>query len=169
MVGRWVSATVLFIAHIFPLFPCQPGLVHPTSTPVPAGAAFPSPGPATWTMTVEIAQMNRTPAVTLHFHAAFRANVSVNNDSSSALLSSFAAYPTCFPLTQFTCANGRCININWRCDNGELRSPRRQSLSVELQLTLCVCVFVLINRQRLWRQQWWSRLQSLLLQCPVQM
>ena len=29
------------------------------------------------------------------------------------------AYPTCFPLTQFTCNNGRCININWRCDNGE--------------------------------------------------
>uniref|UniRef100_A0A8C4HE85 EGF-like domain-containing protein n=1 Tax=Dicentrarchus labrax TaxID=13489 RepID=A0A8C4HE85_DICLA len=27
------------------------------------------------------------------------------------------AYPTCFPLTQFTCNNGRCININWRCDN----------------------------------------------------
>lgn len=31
-----------------------------------------------------------------------------------------SAYPTCFPLTQFTCNNGRCININWRCDNGEL-------------------------------------------------
>lgn len=30
-----------------------------------------------------------------------------------------AAYPTCFPLTQFTCNNGRCININWRCDNGK--------------------------------------------------
>lgn len=29
------------------------------------------------------------------------------------------AYPTCFPLTQFTCNNGRCININWRCDNGQ--------------------------------------------------
>lgn len=29
------------------------------------------------------------------------------------------AYPTCFPLTQFTCNNGRCININWRCDNGK--------------------------------------------------
>ncbi|KAG9353470.1 hypothetical protein JZ751_018069 [Albula glossodonta] len=27
------------------------------------------------------------------------------------------AYPTCFPLTQFTCSNGRCINVNWRCDN----------------------------------------------------
>lgn len=32
---------------------------------------------------------------------------------------SLTAYPTCFPLTQFTCNNGRCININWRCDNGE--------------------------------------------------
>lgn len=32
---------------------------------------------------------------------------------------SSTAYPTCFPLTQFTCNNGRCININWRCDNGE--------------------------------------------------
>lgn len=35
------------------------------------------------------------------------------------LLPVSAAYPTCFPLTQFTCDNGRCININWRCDNGE--------------------------------------------------
>lgn len=36
---------------------------------------------------------------------------------------SSAAYPTCFPLTQFTCNNGRCININWRCDNGKDRAP----------------------------------------------
>lgn len=42
---------------------------------------------------------------------------------------SLTAYPTCFPLTQFTCNNGRCININWRCDNGKLlpfaEVPRR--------------------------------------------
>uniref|UniRef100_A0A8V5GXQ8 Uncharacterized protein n=1 Tax=Melopsittacus undulatus TaxID=13146 RepID=A0A8V5GXQ8_MELUD len=37
-----------------------------------------------------------------------------HTDGASA---SSAAYPTCFPLTQFTCNNGRCININWRCDN----------------------------------------------------
>lgn len=42
-------------------------------------------------------------------------------DSASA---SSSAYPTCFPLTQFTCNNGRCININWRCDNGEDPAPR---------------------------------------------
>lgn len=41
-------------------------------------------------------------------------------DSASA---SSSAYPTCFPLTQFTCNNGRCININWRCDNGEDPAP----------------------------------------------
>uniref|UniRef100_A0A8C8C7J0 EGF-like domain-containing protein n=1 Tax=Oncorhynchus tshawytscha TaxID=74940 RepID=A0A8C8C7J0_ONCTS len=35
----------------------------------------------------------------------------------SLILSLHPAYPTCFPLTQFTCNNGRCININWRCDN----------------------------------------------------
>ncbi|KAK7940020.1 hypothetical protein WMY93_003346 [Mugilogobius chulae] len=26
------------------------------------------------------------------------------------------AYPTCDPLTQFSCSNGRCINIQWHCD-----------------------------------------------------
>ena len=36
---------------------------------------------------------------------------------------SLTAYPTCFPLTQFTCNNGRCININWRCDNGKSLFP----------------------------------------------
>ncbi|KAF3856478.1 hypothetical protein F7725_017201 [Dissostichus mawsoni] len=60
------------------------------SVRVPVGAASLFPGHVTWTMTVVIGQMSLLPVV---------------------------AYPTCFPLTQFTCNNGRCINVNWRCDN----------------------------------------------------
>lgn len=29
------------------------------------------------------------------------------------------AFPTCEPLTQFSCSNGRCINVQWRCDSGQ--------------------------------------------------
>jgi hypothetical protein len=53
-----------------------------------------------------------------------------------ALLScsfSLTAYPTCFPLTQFTCNNGRCININWRCDNGKSLPPSPALIPVKTQ------------------------------------
>lgn len=56
-----------------------------------------------------------------------------------------AAYPTCFPLTQFTCANGRCININWRCDNGEYHPslPHLSRCAVESNLKILrVCADV---------------------------
>lgn len=42
----------------------------------------------------------------------------VNGTRCDSTLVLSTAYPTCFPLTQFTCNNGRCINVNWRCDNG---------------------------------------------------
>lgn len=29
------------------------------------------------------------------------------------------AFPTCEALSQFSCANGRCISMKWHCDSGE--------------------------------------------------
>lgn len=31
----------------------------------------------------------------------------------------FSAFPTCEPLTQFSCSNGRCVSVQWHCDSGE--------------------------------------------------
>ncbi|KAK0138018.1 Low-density lipoprotein receptor-related protein 1B [Merluccius polli] len=28
-----------------------------------------------------------------------------------------AAFPTCEPLTQFSCSNGRCVSAKWHCDS----------------------------------------------------
>lgn len=99
-----------------------------------------------------------------------------------------SAYPTCFPLTQFTCNNGRCININWRCDNGELPTCfsslvfvsvaffQQISLiclcwsfhvfcvtSCPLLLTICPspCVtWAVCCRKGLWGQLWWVQLSE---------
>ncbi len=100
-----------------------------------------------------------------------------------------SAYPTCFPLTQFTCNNGRCININWRCDNGELLTcfhlccfcvcctfstdfPHLSLLiiscvfcvtSCPLLLTICPspCVtWAVCCRKGLWGQLWWVQLSE---------
>uniref|UniRef100_A0A6Q2Z9X6 EGF-like domain-containing protein n=1 Tax=Esox lucius TaxID=8010 RepID=A0A6Q2Z9X6_ESOLU len=30
-----------------------------------------------------------------------------------------AAFPTCEPLTQFSCSNGRCISVKWHCDSDD--------------------------------------------------
>ena len=32
---------------------------------------------------------------------------------------SVSAFPSCEPLTQFSCSNGRCISAQWRCDSGD--------------------------------------------------
>lgn len=75
-----------------------------------------------------------------HLHVvafAWRAHILVWDDKYAGVCLFFTtpplspAYPTCFPLTQFTCANGRCININWRCDNGERHRLRHPSLSIK--------------------------------------
>lgn len=51
---------------------------------------------------------------------------------------SSAAYPTCFPLTQFTCNNGRCININWRCDNGKGLEGASRDGEIRLGARICL-------------------------------
>lgn len=58
-----------------------------------------------------------------------------------------AAYPTCFPLTQFTCNNGRCINVNWRCDNGSwlLRSSTRSLLLMIAQISPCPSLLLFLS------------------------
>ena len=128
------------------LSPGQLGPAPPTSSPVPVGAASPSPGRVTWTMTVGTAPTSLPRAVSQggerwERRALWRALLLTppwgrgtggtghedwgpghlpHADGASA---SSTAYPTCFPLTQFTCNNGRCININWRCDNGKDHGP----------------------------------------------
>lgn len=43
------------------------------------------------------------------------------------------AFPTCEPLVQFACANGRCVSAKWHCDSGEfLRSVHLQMLIIYL-------------------------------------
>uniref|UniRef100_A0A672YZS6 EGF-like domain-containing protein n=1 Tax=Sphaeramia orbicularis TaxID=375764 RepID=A0A672YZS6_9TELE len=43
-----------------------------------------------------------------------------NDDLNSPVLCQFSeqeAFPTCEPLTQFSCSNGRCISVKWHCDS----------------------------------------------------
>lgn len=53
----------LTLFKILVLYLHQLAPARPTSTPVPAVAASPSPGPVTWMTTVETALMNQTPVV----------------------------------------------------------------------------------------------------------
>lgn len=53
----------------------------------------------------------------------------------------FSAYPTCEPLTHFSCTNGRCINIKWHCDSGEDILVYVWFMSIMLVfITCCLCV-----------------------------
>lgn len=93
-------------------------------------------------MTVAIAQMNLNPVVSLYCSFILLLFVEYHIFLYKYFLNTLlfcslsAAYPTCFPLTQFTCANGRCININWRCDNGEYHPslPHLSRCTVESNL-----------------------------------
>ena len=53
--GVWVCPSLMVL---YPPLHLQLAPAHPTSLPVPVGAASPSPGPVTWTMTAAIARMN---------------------------------------------------------------------------------------------------------------
>lgn len=135
IVFYWVVISLwgcFFGSHLFLLvwklsrLPCTCQLAHarPISTLVPVVAAYPSRGHVTWTMTVETALMNQTLVVSFRpYICMLYDHVFKDMFNDLFVLSLHPAYPTCFPLTQFTCANGRCININWRCDNGEY-NPR---------------------------------------------
>lgn len=41
---------------------------------------------------------------------------------------SLTAFPTCEPLTQFSCSNGRCISVKWHCDSGKCQQGPLGSL-----------------------------------------
>lgn len=82
----------------------------------------------------------------------------------------FPAFPTCEPLTQFSCSNGRCISVKWRCDSGKQPFHR---LPQSLIISKCVCFcshtfsFVPVCRWRLRRWQRWTGMHPVLLQHPV--
>lgn len=121
--------------------PLQLVLAHPISSHAPAVSASPFPGRVIWMTTAATGQMSPPPAVGqlcpsevwrgkgfffMRFHCV---------TEHWCCLST--AYPTCFPLTQFTCSNGRCINVNWRCDNGSclLWSSTRSLLLIIVQIS----------------------------------
>lgn len=43
---------------------------------------------------------------------------------------SVSAFPTCEPLTQFSCSSGRCVSAHWRCDSGEAARLAPQTLAL---------------------------------------
>lgn len=52
-----------------------------------------------------------------------------------------SAFPTCEPLTQFSCSSGRCVSAQWRCDSGDTRPPAPALCGILLLLlTLPPCV-----------------------------
>lgn len=115
-------------------------LAHPISSHAPVASAYQFPGHVTLMTTAATGQMSLLPAVRqlysfdvgrLFFLIRFQRVTQQWYCLSTA-------YPTCFPLTQFTCNNGRCINVNWRCDNGSclLWSSACSLLLIRVQVSL---------------------------------
>lgn len=83
---------------------------------------------------------------------------------------SVSAFPTCEPLTQFSCSSGRCISAQWRCDSGDTARLARQTLALCGVLRGSRCFkrpFLRAYRWRLRGRQRRSGLRPVLRQHPV--
>lgn len=55
-------------------------------------------------------------------------------------LTCISASPTCEPLTQFSCSNGRCVSVKWHCDSGKGRKSSLNCVRCSRPERLCICM-----------------------------